>query len=72
MLLLPILELILKIVVLVLEGQTPEQRSTMTGWFIANVEKMMADLSPEARAKAWSWLIAVVEQWQPQLKIDPS
>jgi hypothetical protein len=35
---LTIIELLLKIVVLAMEGQTPEQRATIWGWYIKDVE----------------------------------
>lgn len=37
---LTILELALKIVLTAMEGQTPEQRATMWGWYIKDVEAL--------------------------------
>jgi hypothetical protein len=58
----------IKLAILILEGQTVEQRVKMTGWGIAWVEQVRDALSPEARAKLWKWWISVIEQ----LKLDPS
>lgn len=69
--LLPIVDTALKILLLILEGQSPQQRVKLWDLFITGLERVNADLSPEARAKAWSWLIAFIEQWSAQLKSDP-